>query len=269
MTELALDSHLLYSMSSKISHTATPLPICTSYAFCLAANLFITEGPSSIAPQEVFANHPLHLAPQNYFSLSRISQPLLPDLAQGLTLLHPTGPLSGVLTAPATTPIKNRPSCVCPKLKRTHNHPVHICLPQPAPPPRWLISHQGDHQGQKTPRCGHSWAPEAAQMHLHPVHSPEQGSSSSCSRESPGGLPTCLGFTSRSWSRARFFSWGGGKGRGAPESPAPSHAQRENKRTPGTGALLPGSTEKLGSQTAPTYRAFSCPHPAQHSPPGR
>lgn len=136
-------------------------------------------------------------------------------------------------------------------------------------PPRWLISHQGDHQGQKTPRCGHSWAPEAAQMHLHPVHSPEQGSSSSCSRESPGGLPTCLGFTSRSWSRARFFSWGGGRGRGAPESPAPSHAQRENKRTPGTGALLPGSTEKLGSQTAPTYRAFSCPHPAQHSPPGR
>lgn len=135
MTELALDSHLLYSMSSKISHTATPLPICTSYAFCLAANLFIPEGPSSIAPQEVFANHPLHLAPQNYFSLSRISQPLLPDLAQGLTLLHPTGPLSGVLTAPATTPIKNRPSCVCPKLKRTHNHPVHICLPQPAPPP--------------------------------------------------------------------------------------------------------------------------------------
>lgn len=40
-----------------------------------------------------------------------------------------------------------------------------------------------------------------------PGHAPEQGSSSSCSGESPGGLPTCLGFTSRSWSRARFFSW--------------------------------------------------------------
>lgn len=48
---------------------------------------------------------------------------------------------------------------------------------------------------------GHTFTPVHA-----PEHAPEQGSSSSCSGESPAGLPPCLGFTSRSWSRARFFS---------------------------------------------------------------
>lgn len=114
------------------------------------------------------------------------------------------------------------------------------------PPSWWPISHQvpGRHPApdwnpptspsrpKGTPRpkdtqMGTFLEPVGSGCTLAPGHAPEQGSSSSCSGESPGGLPTCLGFTSRSWSRARFFSWSGSRKRGAPESSAPSHPQGE------------------------------------------
>lgn len=104
------------------------------------------------------------------------------------------------------------------------------------------------------------------------VRSPEQGSSNSCSGESPAEVPPCLGFTSRSWSRARFFSWGGGRERGGPESPAPSHPQggedgRDPRQSRPGCPCCPGSVEELGSAEGPPPHQAFCPHPAQYRAP--
>ena len=100
------------------------------------------------------------------------------------------------------------------------------------------------------------------------VRSPEQGSSSSCSGGSPAEPPTCLGFTSLSWSRARFFNWEGK--RGAPEGGAPQGEEDEGdpqQRGPGC-PCCPGSMERPGSAGEPPPYMAQCsfpipPHPQQ------
>lgn len=63
-----------------------------------------------------------------------------------------------------------------------------------------------------------------------PGHAPELGSSSSCSGGSAVGLPACLGFTSRSWSRARFFSWGRHRKGGARHHPTLGEREKHSQR---------------------------------------
>lgn len=98
-----------------------------------------------------------------------------------------------------------------------------------------------------------------------PGHAPELGSSSSCSGGSAVGLPACLGFTSRSWSRARFFSWGRHRKGGARHHPTLREREKHSQRQ-AEGALRhcgPGPEE----EPFPAGLLLSPPGRAQ--PPGR
>lgn len=97
-----------------------------------------------------------------------------------------------------------------------------------------------------------------------PGHAPELGSSSSCSGGSAVGLPACLGFTSRSWSRARFFSWGRHRKEGLGTIPPSGRG----KSTPNARQRGPCATAVQAPRKSLSQQAFFCPHLARHSPQG-
>lgn len=102
-----------------------------------------------------------------------------------------------------------------------------------------------------------------------PAHSPAQGSSSSCSGESPAGAPMGLGLTNRSWSRALFFSWeGAGREEHLRAQPRPLR-ERGGNGTPGrvdpTATVVQACRKSLGQQRCPPQPGplLPLPGPAQ------
>lgn len=165
---------------------------------------------------------------------------------------------------PPASPDKNGAVLTCapkshrPTIPRAHRCPLQpvpstlVAHLPPTPPPEasQAPGHPAPHgklhsrlsqakrtTGDPSPPERHSYKPHGVRRGQ--ACSPEQGSGRSGSGESPDELPPCLGFTSRSWSRARFFSWGGGRGRGAPESQlCPTLREERRDGTPGAGLPL-------------------------------
>lgn len=218
-----------------------PLCICTGCAFCLEptsslkAQVQTTSLPGSV-PSPPSPPCPSELPLPRLGSRSPFS--LIGPKVSPYSLQKPSRVL---MALPHALPDKSRPVLEhAPHAHRPtntlrHRYSPSNWLPQPCRP----ISHQGSHVSwtrgpgpiplecsqqanpsrlkdtQRHPLLGSMGSPGCT---FTPVHTPEQGSSSSCSGGSPPGLPTCLGFPSRSWSSARFFSWRGQRERGAPVS---------------------------------------------------